>query len=159
MSKLHELMVKGYALKTRVALLGAPLGNKNAAGPHDGYRKTGVPGSPSNRDPRRLDVIDPGKIGSVERNLLGQGFVHDEENQDFGERYRVAWKVRDPDLSKYKRTVSELKSLGFRAESRFKDPGGAHTNFEKVGFSHWIQVGYARGLTHVTFHRNPTPIT
>ena len=36
MSKLHALTVKVLSLKTRVALLGALLGNKNAAGPHDG---------------------------------------------------------------------------------------------------------------------------
>ncbi len=35
MNKLHELTVKALSLKTRVALLGAPLGNKNAAGPHN----------------------------------------------------------------------------------------------------------------------------
>ncbi len=35
MSKLNALVIKGYSLKTRVALLGAPYGNKNAAGPHD----------------------------------------------------------------------------------------------------------------------------
>lgn len=42
MKTLDELTVKALSLKTRVALLGAPLGNKNAAGPHDG-----IPGNDS----------------------------------------------------------------------------------------------------------------
>ena len=36
MKTLNELMVKALSLKTRVTNFGAPLGNKNAAGPHDG---------------------------------------------------------------------------------------------------------------------------
>ncbi len=42
MDLLGKVTVKALALKTRVALLGAPLGNKNAAGPHDGH---GTPGN------------------------------------------------------------------------------------------------------------------
>lgn len=33
---LRQLTIKVNSLKTRVALLGAPIGNQNAAGPHDG---------------------------------------------------------------------------------------------------------------------------
>jgi len=36
MRKIAELSQKGKELKQRIAKFGAPLGNKNAAGPHDG---------------------------------------------------------------------------------------------------------------------------
>lgn len=44
MNKITQLQMKVNSLKTRLALLGAPLGNQNAAGPHDG-----IPGNDSNQ--------------------------------------------------------------------------------------------------------------
>lgn len=37
MNTIRELTQKGQVLKQRIAKLGAPYGNKNAAGPHDGH--------------------------------------------------------------------------------------------------------------------------
>ena len=39
MNTIRELSLKGKQLKQRIEKFGAPLGNQNAAGPHDGYGK------------------------------------------------------------------------------------------------------------------------